>query len=62
MDEEEKKEEDGEDDGGENLLPQSNHGSTVKTEIKIVPFGFLIVPHLKSPILGGKFGLFGPHF
>ena len=34
---------------------------TLKTEIN-VPFGVLIVPPLKSPILGGKIGLFGPLF
>ena len=33
----------------------------LKTEI-IVPFGFLNVPLLKSPILGGNFGFFGPLF
>ena len=27
-----------------------------------MPFGFLIVPPLKSPILGGKIGFFGPLF
>ena len=34
---------------------------TLKTEIN-VPFGVLNVPLLKSPILGGNLGLFGPLF
>ena len=35
--------------------------STLKTEIN-VPFGVLIVPPLKRPILGRNLGFFGPLF
>ena len=42
-------------------LDHRKDGGTLKTEIN-VPFGFLIVPPLKSPILGRKIGLFGPLF